>query len=102
PNAAVHPGTTLTAAAAVALFEDQLASRQIDVPARELKKTSRSFYTISSAGDEDNAIIGAQLRTDDPAFLHYRSGGFVMARSRQRAGSTPTLDTPPGVVAPSG
>ena len=31
PNAPLQPGTTLTAAAAVALFEDQLASRQIDV-----------------------------------------------------------------------
>ena len=68
---------------------------------RELKKTARSFYTISSAGHEDNAIIGAQLRTDDPAFLHYRSGGFVMARSRQRAGTTPTLDTLLGIVASS-
>jgi 2-oxoisovalerate dehydrogenase E1 component len=101
PNAALHPGTTLTAAAAVALFEDQLASRQIDVAGRELKKTGRSFYTISSAGHEDNAIVGAQLRTDDPAFLHYRSGGFVMARSRQQAGSTPTLDTLLGIVASS-
>ena len=101
PNAALHPGSTLTAAAAVGLFEDQLGSRQIDVAGRELKKTGRSFYTISSAGHEDNAIIGAQLRTDDPAFLHYRSGGFVMARSRQRAGSTPTLDTLLGIVASS-
>jgi 2-oxoisovalerate dehydrogenase E1 component len=101
PHAALHPGTSLTAAAAVALFEDQLASRQIDVAARELKKTARSFYTISSAGHEDNAIVGAQLRTDDPAFLHYRSGAFVMARSRQRAGSTPTLDTLLGIVASS-
>jgi 2-oxoisovalerate dehydrogenase E1 component len=101
PRAVLHPGSTLTAAAALALFEDQLASRQIDVAARELKKTGRSFYTISSAGHEDNAIIGAQLRPDDPAFLHYRSGGFVMARSRQRAGSTPTLDTLLGIVASS-
>jgi 2-oxoisovalerate dehydrogenase E1 component len=100
-NAALHSGSTLTAAAAVALFEDQLASRQIDVAGRELKKTGRSFYTISSAGHEDNAIVGAQLRTDDPAFLHYRSGGFVMARSRQQAGSTPTLDTLLGIVASS-
>jgi 2-oxoisovalerate dehydrogenase E1 component len=100
-HAALHPGTSLTAAAAVALFEDQLASRQIDVAARELKKTARSFYTISSAGHEDNAIVGAQLRMDDPAFLHYRSGGFFMARSRQRAGTTPTLDAMLGIVASS-
>ena len=97
----LHPGSTLTAAAALGLFEDQLASRQIDVAARELKKTGRSYYTISSAGHEDNAVIGAQLRVDDPAFLHYRSGGFVLARSRQQPGSTPVLDTLLGVVASS-
>jgi 2-oxoisovalerate dehydrogenase E1 component len=101
PHAALHPGATLTAVAALGLFEDQLASRQIDVAARELKKTGRSFYTISSAGHEDNAAIGAQLRIDDPAFLHYRSGGFVLARSRQLPGSTPVLDTMLGVVASS-
>ncbi|HEX2884500.1 MAG TPA: thiamine pyrophosphate-dependent enzyme [Candidatus Limnocylindria bacterium] len=91
----------LTAGAALALFEDQLTSRQLDVAARELKKTNRSFYTIGSAGHENNAVVGARLRVDDPAFLHYRSGGFVMARARQLAGSTPTLDTLLGVVASS-
>jgi 2-oxoisovalerate dehydrogenase E1 component len=101
PHAVLRPGTTLTAARALGLFEDQLASRQIDVAARELKKTGRSFYTISSAGHEDNAVIGAQLRADDPAFLHYRSGGFVLARARQAAGTTPVLDTLLGVVASS-
>src|SRR5262245_31210781 len=101
PDAALHAATTLTASTALGIFEDQLASRQIDVAARELKKTGRSFYTISSAGHEDNAVIGTQLRVDDPALLHYRSGGFVMARSRQFAGSTPVLDTLLGVVASS-
>ncbi len=101
PHAALHAGTNLTAAAALGLFEDQLASRQIDVAARELKKTGRSFYTISSAGHEDNAVIGAQLRVDDPAFLHYRSGGFFLARSRQQPGSSPVLDTLLGIVASS-
>jgi 2-oxoisovalerate dehydrogenase E1 component len=100
-GAALRPDGTLTAAAAVALFEDQVTSRQLDVVARELKKTNRSFYTIGSAGHEDNAIVGARLRTTDPAFLHYRSGGFVMARARQLAGSTPTLDTALGIVASS-
>jgi 2-oxoisovalerate dehydrogenase E1 component len=101
PGDALHAGTDLTAARALALFEDQLASRQIDVAARELKKTDRSFYTISSAGHENNAVVGARLRVDDPAFLHYRSGGFFLARSRQLAGSTPVLDTLLGVVASS-
>ena len=100
-NAALRPDGSLTAAAAVALFEDQVTSRQLDVAARELKKTSRSYYTIGSAGHEDNAIVGARLRATDPAFLHYRSGAFVMARARQRPGSTPTLDAALGIVASS-
>lgn len=99
PAESLRDGSDLTVAAALALFEDQLASRQVDVAARELKKTNRSFYTIGSAGHENNAVVGARLRVDDPAFLHYRSGGFFMARSRKLAGSTPVLDTLLGVVA---
>ena len=101
PDAPMAAEDGLTAAAAVALFEDQLTSRQLDVIARELKKTNRSFYTIGSAGHENNAIVGAQLRIDDPAFLHYRSGGFMMARARQLPGSTPMLDALLGIVASS-
>jgi 2-oxoisovalerate dehydrogenase E1 component len=99
PDEPIAPGSGLTAHAAVQLFEDQVLSRALDVAARELKKTNRSFYTISSAGHEDNAVLGAQLRITDPAFLHYRSGGFMMARARQLPGSTPALDTLLGVVA---
>jgi 2-oxoisovalerate dehydrogenase E1 component len=101
PAAPLRVGTTLTAAAARALFEDQVTSRQLDVAARELKKTDRSYYTISSAGHENNAVVGARLRPTDPAFLHYRSGAFVLARARQVPGATPTLDTMLGVVASS-
>ena len=101
PDSVLHEGTDLTVARARALFEDQLVSRQLDVAARELKKTARSFYTISSAGHENNAVVGARTRIDDPAFLHYRSGGFMLSRARQLAGSTPTLDTLLGVVASS-
>ena len=100
-HAPLNQATTLTASAALGLYEDQLASRQIDVAARELKKTARSFYTISSAGHENNAVLGARLRIDDPAFLHYRSGGFFMARSHKLPGATPVLDTLLGVVASS-
>ena len=100
-DAPLREGTSLTGAVALGLFEDQLASRQIDVAARELKRTDRSFYTIGSAGHENNAVVGARLRPTDPAFLHYRSGGFVLARSRQVSGSTPILDTLLGVVASS-
>ena len=97
----LRPGAGLTARMAVELFEDQVLSRQLDVAARELKKTNRSFYTIGSAGHEQNAVVGAQLRIDDPAFLHYRSGGFMMSRARQLAGSTPAFDALLGIVASS-
>jgi 2-oxoisovalerate dehydrogenase E1 component len=86
-------GSGLSVRTAVELFEDQVASRALDVASRELKRTGRSFYTISSAGHEDNAVLGALLRIDDPCFLHYRSGAFMMARSRKLAGSTPVFDT---------
>ncbi len=89
----LRPGSGLTARAAVELFEDQVLSRALDVAARELKRTSRSFYTISSAGHENNAVLGRMLRLDDPCLLHYRSGALMMARSRHLRGSTPTFDT---------
>ncbi|MEP6681104.1 MAG: thiamine pyrophosphate-dependent enzyme [Chloroflexota bacterium] len=100
-DATLQPGGGLTARKAVELFEDQVLSRQLDVAARELKKTNRSFYTIGSAGHEQNAVVGAQLRIDDPAFLHYRSGGFMMSRARLLPGSTPAFDTLLGIVASS-
>ena len=83
----------MTARKAVEVFEDQALSRALDVAARELKKTDRSYYTISSAGHEQNALVGALLRPTDPCFLHYRSGGLMMARARQVPGSTPAFDT---------
>ena len=96
---ALRPGSGLGARKAVELFEDQVLSRELDVAARELKKTNRSFYTIGSAGHENNVVLGAQLRIDDPAFLHYRSGALMMARARQLPGSTPAFDTLLGIVA---
>lgn len=98
-DAPLRDGSGLTARKAIELFEDQLLSREIDVAARELKKTNRSFYTISSAGHENNVVIGAQLRIDDPAFLHYRSGALMMARARQLPGQTPAFDALLGIVA---
>ncbi len=93
PGAPLRPGTSLGAAEAVALWEDQATSRAIDVEARRLKASNRSFYTISSAGHEQNAVVGAQLRLTDPCFLHYRSGGLMMARSRKDPEVDPVLDT---------
>ena len=56
---------------------------------REMKDRNQSFYTIASAGHEQNAVLGAQLRLSDPCFLHYRSGGLMMARA---AGSTDPIE----------
>ncbi|QDU69543.1 2-oxoisovalerate dehydrogenase subunit beta [Planctomycetes bacterium Pla86] len=92
-EAPIAPGRRLTALQAVKLFEDQCLSRSLDVAARELKKTNDSFYTISSAGHEQNGIVGTLLRPTDPCFLHYRSGALMMSRLRQLRGSTPAFDT---------
>ena len=90
PDVPIREGSGLSARTAIELFEDQVTSRAIDVAGRELKKTDRSFYTISSAGHENNAALGAILRITDPAFLHYRSGALMMARARQLPGMPPT------------
>ena len=85
--------SSLTLLEGLRLFEDQFLSRTLDVVARELKRDGRSYYTISSAGHEQNALVAAQLSLSDPCFLHYRSGAFMMRRWRQQAGSTPAFDT---------
>ena len=41
------------------------------------------FYTIGSAGHESNAYVALALEPSDPALLHYRSGGFYLARAAQ-------------------
>ncbi|MEP7040461.1 MAG: hypothetical protein ABI864_02695, partial [Chloroflexota bacterium] len=43
-DAPLRDGSGLSVRKAIELFEDQLTSRQLDVAARELKKTNRSFY----------------------------------------------------------
>lgn len=101
PDETLRPGGTLTARAAVELFEDQVLSRALDVAARDLKREGRSFYTISSAGHEQNAVVGALLRTTDPCFLHYRSGALMMSRLRKLPGATPAFDTLLGICASS-
>jgi 2-oxoisovalerate dehydrogenase E1 component len=83
----------LTAGRALEVFEDQVISRLLDVAARELKRRNQGFYTISSAGHENNAVVGTLLRLDDPCFLHYRSGGLMAARSRKRPGVDMIFDT---------
>ncbi|KAA3639857.1 MAG: MFS transporter, partial [Proteobacteria bacterium] len=75
------------------LFESQVRSRQLDLMARVLKLDNKVFYTIGSSGHEGNAMLGRLLRHTDPAFLHYRSGGLMMERSRHVPGIDPIWDT---------
>jgi 2-oxoisovalerate dehydrogenase E1 component len=66
-----------------ALFDAMAASRLLDIQARRMRETGRGYYTIGSAGHESNAYVAEALRPTDPALLHYRSGGFFLARSLQ-------------------
>jgi 2-oxoisovalerate dehydrogenase E1 component len=99
PGEPLRAGSRLTARAALELFEDQAASRALDVVARELKRDGLGFYTISSAGHEQNVVLGALLRLDDPCYLHYRSGALMMARARKAPDETPLFDTLLSLVA---
>ena len=58
----------------------------------------RGYYTIGSSGHEGNAAVAAALRPTDPALLHYRSGGFFLARAAQVDGSDPLRDVLLGLV----
>jgi 2-oxoisovalerate dehydrogenase E1 component len=96
---AVGPQRAAAAAAASlpvdlvrSVFTAQIRSRHLDHAARWLRAQGEGFYTIGSAGHESNAMVAAVLRPTDPALLHYRSGGFYLARAQQ------ALDEPlPGV-----
>lgn len=81
------------------LFDAQLGSRHLDLAARWLRANGKGFYTIGSSGHEGNAAVAAALRPTDPALLHYRSGGFFLARAQQVPGSDPLRDVLLGVVA---
>jgi 2-oxoisovalerate dehydrogenase E1 component len=98
-DAAVRPGSSVSARDAIEVFEAMVASRMMDFEARALKAKGQSFYTIGGSGHESNAAVAWASRPTDPAFLHYRSGGFFMARARQVPGTTPLLDVLLGMVA---
>ncbi len=83
PYDAVQPGSGLSIARALELFDAQLASRHLDLAARWLRARDAGFYTIGSAGHEGNAAVAAALRLTDPALLHYRSGAFYLVRAAQ-------------------
>jgi 2-oxoisovalerate dehydrogenase E1 component len=83
---------------ALALWRAQVDSRHCDYAARELQGRGLAFYTIGSAGHESNAAVALALRPTDPALLHYRSGGFYLARAGQ-VGRDGVPDVLLGVVA---
>ena len=75
------------------MFVSQIMSRQLDLMARALRLENKVFYTIGSSGHEGNVMLGRLTRHTDPAFLHYRSGGFMMERSRHIGSIDPIYDT---------
>ena len=84
---------------ATELFEAQVTSRLLDHTARWLRTQGHGYYTIGSAGHESNAAVALALRPTDPALLHYRSGGFYMARASQMPDSDPVSDVLLGMLA---
>jgi len=82
----------LTAAELVDLFETQVMSRHLDLHSRVMQKQGQSFYTIGSSGHEGNAATAKAFRSDDMAFLHYRSGAFTIQRGKQVDGQTTLYD----------
>ncbi len=99
PEEPLAPGSELTCAEALALFEDQAGSRHLDLAARVLRARGAGFYTIGSAGHEGNAAVAAALRPSDPALLHYRSGAFFLTRARQVEGVDGLFGVLLGIVA---
>jgi 2-oxoisovalerate dehydrogenase E1 component len=79
----VRPGSGLTVARCLNLFDSQLASRHLDAAARWLRARGAGYYTIGSSGHEGNAGVAAAVRLTDPALLHYRSGAFYLVRAGQ-------------------
>lgn len=99
PDEPVRDGTSLTGTQASRLFDAQVTSRHLDLAARWLRSFGEGYYTIGSAGHEGNAAVAAALRPTDPALLHYRSGGFYVARAAQVPGSDPARDVLRGLIA---
>jgi 2-oxoisovalerate dehydrogenase E1 component len=90
---AVLPGSALDARGFRELLESQLISRHLDLMARVLRVQNKVFYTIGSSGHEGNAMVARLTRHTDPAFLHYRSGGFMAERFRKLPGMDPVVDS---------
>ncbi|MGH8073825.1 MAG: thiamine pyrophosphate-dependent enzyme [Lysobacter sp.] len=90
---AILDGSALDAQGFSELFKSQLISRHLDLMARVLRVQNKVFYTIGSSGHEGNAMVARATRHTDPAFLHYRSGGFMAERFRKLPGMDPVMDS---------
>lgn len=90
---AILPGSALDRQGFADLLESQLISRHLDLMARVLRVQNKVFYTIGSSGHEGNAMVARLTRHTDPAFLHYRSGGFMAERFRKLPGMDPVMDS---------
>ncbi|HEX4586780.1 MAG TPA: thiamine pyrophosphate-dependent enzyme [Mycobacterium sp.] len=95
----LRDGSSLTVGQCLALFDAQVGSRHLDLAARRLRSAGKGYYTIGSSGHEGNAAVAAALLPTDPALLHYRSGGFFLARAAQVDGRDPLRDVLLGLVA---
>ena len=96
---ALLPGSGLTGRQLLALFDDQMRSRHLDLEARALRERGAGYYTIGSSGHEGNAAVAEALRADDPALLHYRSGAFFLTRARRAGYADAARDVLLGVLA---
>lgn len=70
------------------LFNQQILTRHIDLIARVLKLKNLCFYTIASAGHENNIALSHVFSLKDIALLHYRSSAFMLNRGYKYAGET--------------
>jgi 2-oxoisovalerate dehydrogenase E1 component len=99
PDDALRESSSLTVGQCLAVFDAELGNRHLDLAARWLRSQGKGYYTIGSSGHEGNAAVAAALRPTDPALLHYRSGGFFLARAAQVGGRDPLRDVLLGMVA---
>ncbi|MDQ2070268.1 thiamine pyrophosphate-dependent enzyme [Natronospira bacteriovora] len=100
-SAPVNAQSDLSVADFIELFESQMLSRHLDLEARAMRARNEGFYTIGSSGHEGNTVVGRVTRHTDPAFLHYRSGGFMMERARKLPDIDPAYDTALSLAASS-
>ncbi len=88
----VREGAPICGRELIELFESQILTRQLDLISRVLRARDAAFYTIGSAGHEGNVVLGRLTRPTDPFFPHYRSGAFVVERTRYRPEIDPAYD----------